>query len=186
MDFMETIHQRRAVRDYTQRPVTRETIASLLNAAVRAPSAVNLQPWIFAVVQDKNMLQRYSDRAKSLQLESGDLNLKTPEFRKMLLDPAFNIFYNAGTLILICAKPLGQHPDWDCCFAAENLMLAAHAMGLGTCPIGFAWPLFAKPDVKAELQIPAVCNPVLPIIVGYPAGASHPVTRKEPEVCCWR
>jgi nitroreductase len=186
MDLMEIIQQRRAVRDYTERPVTRETVMSLLKAAVLAPSAVNLQPWVFAVIQDMNLLRRYSDRTKSLQLESGDLHLKAPEFRKMLSDPAFNIFYNAGTLILICAKPLGQHPDWDCCLAGENLMLAAHGMGLGTCPIGFAWPLFAKPDVKAELQIPADYNPILPIIVGYPTGASHPVTRKDPEISCWR
>ena len=60
------------------------------------------------------------------------------ELETMLADPAFNIFYNAGTLIVIFAKPIGQHPDWDCCLAAQNLMLAAHGMHLA--PARLVWP----------------------------------------------
>jgi nitroreductase len=104
----------------------------------------------------------------------------------MLTDPAYNIFYNSGTLILICAKPVGQHPEWDCCLAAQNLMLTAYDMGLGTCPIGLAWPLFDQPDIKQELNLPADYVAVMPIIVGYPRGALPPVERKQPEIRCWK
>ena len=112
---------------------------------------------------------------------------RTPaNVKKIISDSAFNIFHNAGTLIVICAKSIGQHPDWDCCFATQNLMLAAHAMGLATCPIGFAWPLMDDPEVRRELQIPSDCVPVLPIVVGYAANPAAPVNKRDPEILCWK
>lgn len=104
----------------------------------------------------------------------------------MLSDSSFNIFYNSGTLIVIYAKPIGQHADWDCCLAAENLMLAAHEMGLGTCPIGLAWPLLERSDVKNNLNVPVDYLPVMPIIVGYPRKPAPSVERKEPDIRCWK
>jgi len=186
MDVQEAICKRRSVRDYTDHPVDKATVRSLIQAATFAPSAVNHQPWAFAVVQDKTLLKRYSDRAKVLFAKTTDLSSMPPHIRTMLADPAFDIFYNADTLIIICAKPIGQHPDWDCCLAGQNLMLAAHGMGLGTCPIGFAWPLLKQPDVKRELNIPPEFDPVLPIIVGYPTKPPPAVPRNDPEILCWR
>jgi nitroreductase len=101
-------------------------------------------------------------------------------------DPNFNIFYNTGTLIVICAKPVGLHPEWDCCLAAQNLMLEACELGLGTCPIGFAWPLLNEPDVRPELNITDGYVPVLPIIVGYPTHATRLTPRNRPEILCWK
>jgi nitroreductase len=186
MDVKEAIFQRRSVREFTDRPVDRATVLALLQAATQAPSAVNHQPWAFAVIQDKALLKGYSDRAKSLFGRTTDQKALVPELKERLADPAFNIFYNAGTLIVICARPVGQHPDWDCCLAAQNLMLAALGMGLGTCPIGFAWPLLEEPDVRRDLKIPPECVPVLPIIVGYLSKAPPPVPRNAPEVLCWK
>ena len=60
--------------------------------------------------------------------------------REALANPEYNVFYSAGTLIIVCAKPEGVHAEDDCSFAAQNLMLATHATGLGTCPVGFAQP----------------------------------------------
>jgi len=188
MEIMDAIYHRRAVREYTGEVVDQPTIKSLLQAAAQAPSAVNQQPWVFVVIQDTALLEleRYSTRAKTLAAQVMDLGALTPKFRDLLSDPSFNIFYNAGTLIVICARPIGQHPDWDCCLAAENLMLAAHGIGLGSCPIGFAWPLFEQPDVKAELRIPLDCKVVMPIIVGHPGKPLAPVARHEPIVLCWK
>jgi nitroreductase len=104
----------------------------------------------------------------------------------MLDDPSFNIFYNSSTLIVICAQPAGQHPDWDCCLAAQNLMLVAHDMGLGTCPIGLAWPLFELADAKKALNVPAEYQAVLPIIVGYPRTKPALVHRKPPDIRSWK
>jgi nitroreductase len=106
--------------------------------------------------------------------------------KKVISDPAFNIFHNAGTLIVVCAKPIGQHADWDCCFAAQNLMLTAHALGLATCPIGFAWSLLDEPAVRRELQIPSDYTPVLPIVVGYSRKPVAPVSRRESVILCWK
>jgi nitroreductase len=89
-------------------------------------------------------------------------------------------------LIVIFAKPVGQHPDWDCCLAAQNLMLAAQGFGLATCPIGLAWPLFEQDDIKQESHVPNPYKVVLPIIVGY---ATHPVekvARSAPKIFSWR
>jgi nitroreductase len=147
---------------------------------------MNLQPWAFVVIQDKAWLNRHSPRAKQLVAASTEFAKKPPQLQAMLADPGFDVFYNAGTLIVVCARPVGPHPDWDCCFAAQNLMLAARAMGLGTCPIGLAWPLFEQIDVKRELGIPDDFRVILPIIVGYPHRPVAPTDRSNPTVLCWR
>jgi len=66
--------------------------------------------------------------------------------------------------------------------AAQNLMLAAYAMGLGTCCIGFARPWFNLAETKSELGIPKFHVPVTPIVVGYPREAAPRVPRKAPEI----
>lgn len=186
MEVKTAIYQRRAVRDFTDQAVDRNTVISLIQAAIQAPSAVNAQPWAFAVVQGKPELKRYSDHAKAVIARTGELMPGHPELHSLVASPEFNIFYNASTLIVICARPFGQHPDWDCCLAAENLMLSACDLELGTCPIGLAWPLLAEPDIRRELQIPPECVAVMPIIVGYPAHPAPPVERREAEILCWR
>ena len=74
-------------------------------------------------------------------------------------------------MIVICAKPMGAFAVADCWLAAENLMLAACAMGLGTCCIGSAVPALNTVDAKAELGIPLDVTAVAPIIVGVPSGS---------------
>lgn len=186
MQLKEAIHGRRAVRDYTDQPVDKAAVTTLIEAAIQAPSAINQQPWAFVVVQDKALLKRYSDRAKVVCDETMDAESMPEELKTMLSDPSFNIFYNSGTLIVVWAKPIGQHPDWDCCLAAENLMLAAHDMGLGTCPIGLAWPLLEQADVKNDLNVPFDYVPVMPVIVGYPRKPAPSVERMEPEIRSWK
>jgi nitroreductase len=70
----------------------------------------------------------------------------------------------------------------DCSLAAENLMLAARAFGLGTCWIGFAQAWLATSEGKAALKLPGGYVPVAPIIVGHPKSAPPPVPRKKPEI----
>jgi len=186
MELTDVIPGRRAIRHYTDQSVSKGTVQTLLRAAIQAPSAINSQPWAFVVIQDKSLLKTYSDRAKRLCAEVYSADSSQSELMATLTDPSYNIFYNSGTLIVICAKPTGQHPDWDCCLAAQNLMLAAHDMGLGTCPIGLAWLLFEQPDIKHDLNLPADYVAVMPIIVGYPRGAVPSVGRKKPEIRCWK
>jgi nitroreductase len=70
--------------------------------------------------------------------------------------------------------------------AAENLMLAAHALGLGTCVIGCSLAALNAPDVKAELSIPSELSAIAPVIVGVPAGETPPTTRKEARILAWK
>jgi nitroreductase len=185
VELHEAMYQRRSIRDYTDQRVTKETVEKLLEAAVQAPSAMNEQPWAFIVIQDKERLHRLSEQAKILCSKALAVGIEKVELQHRLADPAFNIFYNSGTLIVICAKHIGEHPDWDCCLAGQNLLLAAQDRGLGTCPIGLAWPLFEQDDVKTELHIPPGYSAVLPIIVGYPKHPTSQVQRHAPTILSW-
>jgi nitroreductase len=185
MELFDAIYSRRAVRGYTDQVVPKPTVMNLLNAAIQAPSAMNSQPWAFVVITGAARLKDISDRAKAHFLK-----LLTPEspifgHRDKFSDPETNIFHDAGTLVIICAKAGGLEPAEDCSLAAQNLMLAAHASGLGTCPIGLARPWLNLPETKAELGIPADCTPVFPVVVGFPAGMMPKVARRELEIVNW-
>ena len=189
---MDVIYARRAVRSYTDDKIDDKTIKQLLSAAVHAPTAMHLEPWSFVVIQDPAQLKRLSDLAKKTMLADVSHHaLVRPvngssHHTEMLANPDFNIFYDAGTLIVICGRPLGQYVTADCWLAAENLMLAACGLGLGTCPIGFAIPMLNLPQVKAELDIPADVTAVAPIILGMPRTSVPAVARKEPDILHWR
>ena len=85
-------------------------------------------------------------------------------------------------MILISAVAQGPWIVEDCALAAENLMLAAYAAGLGSCWIGFAQSFLNTPEGKRALGLPAACVPVAPIIVGHPKAAPPAVARKAPEI----
>ncbi|HWQ61715.1 MAG TPA: nitroreductase family protein [Negativicutes bacterium] len=186
MNIAEAIENRRSVRSYTAQKVDKATIEKLIAAAIQAPSASNAQPWSFAVIQDTNLLKEYSDRTKKLLLGSMTEDSPHAKYRGMLQNPDFNIFYTAGTLLMIYARPRGLHSYGDCCLAAQNVMLTAHSLGLGTCWIGFARTILDQPEVKRELGVPADYAIVAPIIVGYPQGKIPQLTRDEPEILFWR
>lgn len=188
ISVMDAINQRRSVRDYLPQKLDRPVIRALLAAAVRAPTAMHGEPWAFAIVQDANALKRFSDRAKVLFAE---------EAHRMHLDrgghaldifshPDFNIFYNAGTLIVICGRPIGPFVAADCWLSAQNLMLAAYAMRLGTCVIGSALLALNTPEGKAEAGIPSEFSAFASIIVGVPRGETPLTTRKEPQILVWK
>lgn len=186
MNIFETILARRSIRSYKARAVDHVTVHILLEAAVRAPTAIHQEPWAFIIVQDKQLLQKLSDRAKPLFLAKVAMREDSSEHYNHMLDvfrsPDFNIFYNAGTLILICGKKVSPSFEADCWLAAENLMLAACAMGLGTCVIGSALSTFNDPEVEMLLGISNEFSVVVPIILGYPDEDIAPSFRNPPLV----
>jgi nitroreductase len=182
MDIKEAIYTRRAVREFTDAPVDEKTLRQLVDAAVQAPSAVNQQPWSFCVVRDKALLDRISRDSKVHMFRTSPAGLVSHHFQELLSDPHFDIFYHAPSLIVISAVAESPWAVQDCSLAAENLMLAARAAGLGTCWIGFAQTWLGTPEGKAALNLPAAYVPVAPIIVGHPKSAPPPVPRKEPEI----
>lgn len=185
MEVLDAINRRRSVRRYTEVAVHPAMIRDLLQAATMAPSALNQQPWAFAVIRGRERLARYSNRAKEHLLSILPQMLKLHQRADQLASESYNVFHGAGTVVVIYAKPSQHHPADDCWLAAQNLLLAAHAFGLGTCLIGFARPWLNLPEIKRELGVPDSYVAVAPIVVGWPASIPHAPPRDEPEVVCW-
>ena len=167
MNVREVIYGRRAVREFTSEPVDEGLLRQLIDAAIQAPSAVNQQPWLFTIVRNKELLARISNEAKAHMLRTSPAALASHHFLHILNDPKFNIFYGAPVLIVISAAA----SPWaigDCALAAENLMLAAHAVGLGTCWIGFAKGWLETPEGKSALKLPETTFRLPPLLSGIP------------------
>lgn len=182
MEVMDAIYHRRATRDFTDAPVAKTLISSLVSAAIQAPNAMDLQRWAFVVVQDRALLERVSSKAKAHMLATMEPDSVVAPLRAHLSAPNFNIFYNAPIVIVICATESDTFAYQDCCLAAENLMLAAYANGLGTCWIGFAEAWLNQPEGKTALGIPAHYRPIAPIIVGYPRATPPAPPRHQPDI----
>jgi nitroreductase len=185
MSAIDAIYARRSVRSYEPRAVPRDVVLKLLDAAVHAPTAVHEEPWGFVVVQDRALLKRLSDKAKELlpTLE-GRVHLRDGGAHRFVLPD--DVFHGAGTLIAIYGKPMGPFVVADCWLAAENLMLAARSMGLGTCVIGLAVAALNTPEWKKELKVPPEMTAYAPIIVGAPAGETPAAGRREPQILSWK
>jgi len=181
MDIHTAIYGRRATREYAATPVDRNIVRRLIDAAIQAPSAINQQPWTFTVVTDQKLLDELSSAAKRHILESHP-DLRQAGHFQMLNDPHYQIFYHAPVLIVICASHVMPWYIEDCSLAAQNLMLAAHGEGLGSCWIGFAQGYLNTQEGKTLLGLPLASAPVAPIIIGVPKGRAEPVSRKEAQI----
>ncbi|GAB3254106.1 nitroreductase family protein [Chitinimonas naiadis] len=186
LNTLDAIRSRRSVRAYNKTPPDQSTLQWLMDAAVLAPTALHGEPWSFLIIQSPALLKRLSTISK--QQVIAETPTSGPERRHLLElfgQPDFNIFYNAPTLIVICSVRQGPFVEADCWLAAENLMLAAAAIGLGSCVIGSAVAGLNSPVMKAELGIPADHTAVAPIIVGTPLSQSEPMPRKAPHILGW-
>jgi nitroreductase len=182
MDVTQAIYHRRAVRAFTRASVTAATLRTLIEAATQAPSAINLQPWRFAVVQRRETLRRIAEAAKNHLLSLMQPESPFLRFRPLLEDPACDILHGAPALVVICATSEAPQAAEDCAMAAQNLMLAAYAQGLGTCCIGLARPWLNQQEGKRLLGIPPECVPVVPLIVGEPAAVPPAPGRHAPHI----
>jgi nitroreductase len=180
VNLLTAIRKRRAVRDYTQEPVSASALRELIAAASWAPSAMNDQPWHFTVVTDAALLDEVSTRSKKWMLEGVAAMPRAGHFQELLADPQFHIFYHAPALLVISASGAGQWSAEDCALAAQNLMLAALDKGLGTCWIGFAQGWLNTEEGHDLLGLPRTNRVVAPIIVGHPKAVPPDVSRKAP------
>lgn len=187
MSEIDAIYKRRAVRNYKSQNVDEKTIHSLLAAAVQAPTAMHEEPWSFVVIQDKTLLNQLSDSIKGLIYNEARNNPKSMKSLLTIIEqPDFHAFYNANTLVVIYSKFAGPFVQADCWLAAENLMLTACALGLGSCVIGLAVSALNSPEWKSKLNISSDFNAIAPIIIGFPAGETPAIPRKEPEILAWK
>ena len=157
---LSTIMARRSVRKYLDKPVEHEKLDVIVRAGINAPSGSNRQPWIVRVVEDQLLIDRVTQVFKQENAEQvqRDKNFK-------------NMFRNAPNLICVCT-PANGGGELDAGLLGENMMLAAQAMGLGTCCLG--GPVrFLLSNEKARffldsLDIPSDYKLLYIIGVGYP------------------
>ena len=143
---------------------------------------MNEQPWTFTVLRNQKIMDQISEASKALVLNTMGPPMHSDEFQSHLKDPKFQIFYHAPVLILISANVDGPEVIEDCALAAENLMLSAHAAGLGSCWIGLAQTFLNSAEGKRILGVPLAWVSVAPIIVGHPKSSTPAVPRKKPEI----
>ena len=158
MDALDTILTRRSVRKYTKKPISDKIINELLEAAVSAPSAGDQQPWQFIIIDDRRILDEIP---------------KVHPYSSMLKD--------AAKAILICADTtLETHKGYfplDCSAATQNILLAAHAKGIGSCWLG-VYPREERIiGLRKLLNIPENVIPFSLISLGYPAEKQGKVER---------
>ncbi len=181
---IENIKTRRSVREYSDEDVSDEDIERIIDAGIHAPSGFDSQPWFFVVVKNREMMKRMSDHCKPrLLAQLGDVTDDTvAAFKKELAKEEFSIFYDAPVLIIVLGNNAGITTDYDCALCAENMMLAAHSMGIGSCWIGTGCFIQDNPEMLEELGITPDFRVIAPIVFGYPAKEYHEAEKKEPEI----
>jgi len=182
MNVLQTIRERRAVRDYKPEPVSAGMIYQLISSASWAPSAMNEQPCHFTVITDGELLNEISTKAKAWLLKNVWSMPRSALFRDLLSDEHFHLFYQAPALIIISAPSWDQWVTEDCAVAAQNVMLTATYLGLGSCWIGFAQGWLNTPEARDLLNLSGQNLCVAPIIVGHPKAVLPPVERKAPVI----
>lgn len=182
MELLTAIEQRRAIRQFEPAPVSGESLRKLIGAAIWAPSAMNRQPWHFAVVTDPLVLQSVEARAKAWLLEKDPDGIVGPELHAFLKDGTYHLLHRAPALIVIGAPGDEKWAVEDCAMAAQNMMLRATDLGLGTCWIGLVQEWLNTAEGLATVQFPPSVKVVAPLIIGKPAGRHGQVARRAPNI----
>ncbi len=184
MEAIDAIFTRRSVRKYENDQIPDAVLKEIILAGTYAPSALSLQPWGFVVVQDQALLTRVSDYCKPIliSLLKDVHDGMSDAFRALLETEGSSIYYNAPTVILVVGKTDSQFRWIDCCLCAENMMLAAHALGIGSCWIGSSEAAFDNKELMAGFQIPEGYSPIGTLAFGYPAEKPEIPEKKAPMI----
>ncbi len=162
MDAIQAIMTRRSIRTYTGEPVSEEEVQQLLRAAMAAPSAGNQQPWHFVVVRDQETRRRVTE-----------------------VHPYSAMLPEAEVCIAVCAElALQKHEGYwvqDCSAATQNILLAAHALGLGAVWLGVHPTDDRKSGVREILGLPDGVECLALVSVGRPAEEAGPADRYHPD-----
>lgn len=160
---IEAIHARRSIRKYKDTPVEKQKLEQVTLAGIAAPNAMNRQAWAIRVVGSKEWIKRCTDAyLPTIQGTPMGDHLLTPDFK--------NMFRNAPAVIFVAAEP-SAYAGVDCGILAQNMMLAAYELGLGTCclgsPVGFMNSKEGEPFL-ASLGLPEGYALQFAIAIGYP------------------
>lgn len=160
--ILDIIKKRRSVRAYQDKPLPKETVDTILEAARYAPSARDAQPLEYRVITNRGLITRLSEGIAAAVRREGFPTKGPPDRR-----PDF--FYNAPLLIIITGPKDNHWCQTDAALAVENIMLYATSAGLGSCFIGMARFIEKDEKLMKELRIPAERGIVAAVICGYPA-----------------
>ena len=174
MDILELIKTRRSVWEFEKRPIPREAIETIVQAGIWAPSSMNGQPWRFVVVGEPADLKSIAHEAK-IELSN---YLKTPEAEAKYgkencerfmprAEGEDELFYGAPAIVFVISTNLESN-HFDHGLAAENMMLCAHGLGVGSCPIGLAEPLNHSKKVQKLFGLKSTEKIVIALVFGYP------------------
>lgn len=183
MEYGELLKKRRSIRDFLDKKVELSLIKEILHEASLAPSACNLQPGRFIIIQDQSLMKRISDDCKKglISHVEAEPNCFLKRLENSLKNPNFNIFYNAPTLVLMVGKKEHVTIREDLALFAAYFMFASTTRNLGTCFIGLAEEI-NKLKLKKEIGIEKGEEVIVPIIIGYPKNIPSASPRKEVEV----
>ncbi len=150
MEVLEAIRTRRSVRSFKAEKISDQDVVKILEAARLAPSAGNRQPWTFIYIRDPQVLRMVKNCSPG--------------------------FYADATAAIIAGieKKFEKRGLLDVCFAAENMLLAAHALGIGSCPI----VSFNGEAIKKIINAPENWETVLVVSLGYPDKVPKPPPKK--------
>lgn len=137
---VETIMTRRSVRQYKPQAVEREKMQTIVECGINAPNAMNKQPWEVRVVDNADYI-------------NGVIELYKKANPKAAEDPAFkNMFRNAPTVVFIGHDTKSESSPFDCGLLAENMMISAWSMGIGSCCLGSPARFMKTPEAAEYLQ----------------------------------
>ena len=208
--LVRLMRSRRSCRIYKSRGVPPDLLNDLVKIGITAPSGTNSQKWTFTILPDRQAvlnlglkIGRFFERLNRLAARTW-LRKGLRIIGKPQLDDYFRqyyqtvrealqqweesgidrLFHGAPAVIIVGSRPGGSCPAEDALLASQNMLLAAHCMGLGTCLVGFAKDALARDvKMKASVGIPAEESVHAVIAIGYPAAAfQRPAGRKQPLV----
>lgn len=179
--LLDGMHSRRSIRRYKNQPVPRALIEQMLEAARWAPSAHNRQPWRFAAIESAEKKHTLAAAMGSRLRADLERDHVFPEVIEVDVSRSYARITGAPVVIIVCIslRDMDSYPDerraraeWtmatqSAAMAVQNLLLAAHALGLGAC--WMCAPLFVPDTVREVLELDADWEPQALVTVGYPA-----------------
>jgi nitroreductase len=181
MDTIAAIYGRRSIRNYEPRPVPRPIVEAILRDTAQAPTSPvsGTAPFVFLVIEGLERIADYGAAA----LAFARTHRKPGPAYDWVERPGFVVFFDAPMVVVICGfnDEYGQTLQ-DCTRAGQNLMLSAHARGLGTCWVGSPMLWLRDPSTCASLGVPFDYTPHAAFTLGYPAAVPAPNPREMPKV----
>ena len=165
-ETMKSILNRRSTRVFAEGNLKEEDIKTIVETGIYSPSAMNQQPWHFAVIQNTELLDELSFEAKEAAKNSDN-----DYINKLAHNENFHIFYNAPVGIVVSVEEGAFEGEIDCAAATENMLIAAESLNIGSCWIGLIGFLFSIDKEKAKkyaqkLGIPEGYRPLHAVALG--------------------